>query len=98
MKAAVLLHETGKDSLYIKLRLHWLSEVFQLYLRNTKKICQYHNAALKYVNNNVLQALVLSWINVLEDVVQDKGVTNIELNLDDEDWEAVIQTLHFFLV
>ena len=31
--AAVLIHEAGKDGPYIKLRLRWLSDCFQVYLR-----------------------------------------------------------------
>ena len=45
-KAAVLLHEDGKDAPYIKLRLRWLSDCFIVYLRNTQVIMEQHNAAL----------------------------------------------------
>ena len=36
--ACVLLHEAGKDGPYIKLRLRWLSDCFEVYLRNTVRI------------------------------------------------------------
>ena len=41
--ACVLLHEAGKDGPYIKLRLRWLSNCFEVYLRNTDKIRAQHN-------------------------------------------------------
>ena len=41
--AAVLLHEAGKGGPYIKLRLRWLSDCYEIYLRNTRKICEQHN-------------------------------------------------------
>ena len=56
-----------------------------LYLRSTKRICQQHNVALKGVNDIVLKALALSEVVIPDDVVHDEGVTNTELNLDDED-------------
>ena len=46
VKAAVLLHEAGKDAPYIKLRLRWLSDCFIVYLRNTQVIMEQHIAAL----------------------------------------------------
>ena len=85
VKAAVLLHEAGKDDSYIKLRLHWLNECFQVYLQSTKRICEQHNAALKYVNDIILEALVLSEINIPKNAVHEVGVTDTEMNLDGED-------------
>ena len=64
VKAAVLLHDAGKDDSYIKLRLHWLNECFQVYLQSTKRICEQHNAALKDVNDIILKALVISEVNL----------------------------------
>ena len=46
IKAAVLLHEAGKDAPYIKLHLRWLSDCSIVYLRNTQVIMEQHNAAL----------------------------------------------------
>lgn len=43
--AAVLLHEAGKDPTFIKQRLRWLSNCFEIYLRNTGTICDQHNEA-----------------------------------------------------
>ena len=67
------------------MRLCWLSDCFQIYLRNTRRICQQHNAALKDVNDIVLKTLVLSEMNIPNDAVHDEGVSDTELNLDDED-------------
>ena len=36
-KAVVLLYGTRKDGLYIKLRLRWLSEFFQIYLKRKQR-------------------------------------------------------------
>ena len=44
--AAVILHLAGKDPSYIKLRLRWLSDCFQGYLRNTKRTSAQHAAAV----------------------------------------------------
>ena len=44
--ACVLLHEAGKDGPYFKLRLRWLSDCFNVYLRNTDRITQMRTEAL----------------------------------------------------
>ena len=75
VKAAVLLHEAGKYASYIKLRLRWLSDCFQVYLRNTKRICAQHNASLKNVNDIILKALALSDENIPDDSIYSEGVT-----------------------
>ena len=77
--AAVLLHETRKDASYIRLRLRWLSDCFQVYLRNTKRICAQHNDFLKNVNDIILEALALSRENILDDAIHSEGVTDNEL-------------------
>ena len=85
VKAAVLLHEAGKYASYIKLRLRWLSDCFQVYLRNTRRICAQHNASLKNVNDIILKALELSRETIPDDAVHSEGVTDTELELEDED-------------
>ena len=85
VKAAVVLHDAGKDGSCIRLSLCWLSECLQIDLRNNKRVCQQHNASLKDVNDIGLKALVLSEINIPEDAVHDDNATNIKLNLVDED-------------
>jgi len=49
--ACVLLHEAGKDGTYIKLRLRWKSECFQIYLRNTATIRAQHTEALELADD-----------------------------------------------
>ena len=44
--AAVLLQQAGKDGTFIKLRLRWKSDCFEVYLRNTKVISEQHRDAL----------------------------------------------------
>ena len=46
VKATSLLNKDGKDKTYIKLRLRWLSNCFNIYLRNTEVIMIQHLAAL----------------------------------------------------
>ena len=75
----MLSHEAGKDASYIKLRLRWLSDGFQVYLRNTKRSCAQHNASLKNVNDIILEALALSRENILDDAIHSEGVTDNEL-------------------
>ena len=81
----MLLHEAGKDALYIKLRLRWLRDCFQVYLRNTKRICAQHNASLKNVNDTILKALELSRETIPDDAIHSEGVTDTELGSEDED-------------
>eukprot|EP00957_Ditylum_brightwellii_P164954 12559603-Ditylum_brightwellii.AAC.1 len=44
--ACVLLHSSGKDGELIKIRLHWKSDTFRLYLRNTALIAGQHCSAV----------------------------------------------------
>ena len=55
--ACVLLHEAGKDGPYIKLRLRWLSNCFEIYLRNTERITQMHTEALAEEHANMVELL-----------------------------------------
>ena len=54
--AAVLLHQVGKIPEYIKIRLRWVSNAFESYLRNTDAIMDYHVDALDQdsADNNVM--------------------------------------------
>lgn len=83
VKAAVLLSEAGKDGTYIKLRIRWLSDCFEVYLRNTNVICEQHNEALQGVNQRMIAALAISQANlpahaIHTAVVIDAGMTDIE--------------------
>ena len=93
--AAVLLHEVWKDGPYIKLRLRWLTDCFQTYLRNTCQICAQHTAALIEINNNILQALSEFENNIPNNAVHVIGDEDTDMELEDEDWESVRVT--FFL-
>ena len=81
----MLLYEAGKYASYINMRLKWLSGYFQVYLRNTKRICAQHNASLKNVNDIILEALTLSKETIPDDAIHSEDVTDTELELEDED-------------
>ena len=85
LKVIVLLHEAGKYASHIKLGLRWLSDCFQVYLRNTKLICVQHNASLKNVNDIILEALALSRENIPDDAIHAEGVIDTALEVEDED-------------
>ena len=44
--AYVLLAEAGNDRWYIKLRLRWMSDCYEVYIHNTSCIALMHNDAL----------------------------------------------------
>ena len=44
--ACVLLHETGQTPDFIKARLRWCSDAYQMYLRNTPKLASLHTQAV----------------------------------------------------
>ena len=59
VSACVLLHEAGKDGTYIKLRLRWKSDCFEVYLRNTQVISSQHIDALSMAHAD-LEAMALN--------------------------------------
>jgi hypothetical protein len=63
--ACVLLHEAGMDGSYIKLRLRWKSDCFELYLRNSNRITLRHNIALLDDNTDLLRAIADIATNLL---------------------------------
>ena len=63
--ACVLLHEAGMDATYIKLRLRWKSNCFEVYLRNTPHITSQHNDALAFDNHELLHAITDISTNLL---------------------------------
>ena len=92
--AAVLLHEAGKDGTYIKLRLRWNSEAYNLYLRNSDIIVEQHTEALNSLESSRLQRideLASNFTHLLEiqdgnDVTPDVDLTVPESAFgDDED-------------
>ena len=82
VKVAVLLHQAGKDGMYIKLRIRWLSNCYEVYLRNTQTICAQHTTALHDVNRTIF-VLIANYIP--QHPVHANGVTETEVDLDDED-------------
>ena len=85
VKAAVMLHEAEKDGSYIKLRLRWLSDCYEVYLRNTKKICEQHNAAMEISNESMLKALKAPEFQANQPAVHSDGEWATDVELDDED-------------
>ena len=84
--ACVLLHEAGMDGSYIKLRLRWKSDCFELYLRNSTRITLRHNLALLDDNTDLLRAIKDITSNLLP--VADMALLTLDVaapDLDDED-------------
>ena len=82
--ACVLLSEAGKDGPYIKLRLCWLSDCFEVYLTNTNTITEQHADALESVHAQMV-ALTLAATN-MNTIVQVSGVIDLGMDdLEDED-------------
>ena len=85
VKACVLLAEAGKSGYYIKLRLRWKSNCYEVYLRNTFSIATQHNTALGS-SHSIMRNLAISAIN-LPDLVNIEGlvVALHEYSLEDDD-------------
>ena len=82
--ACVLLHEAGKDGTYIKLRLRWLSDCFEIYCRNTETITAQHVEALDSVHQRMLA--VAAQDTSQNDIVFVEGNINLRMDdLEDED-------------
>ena len=59
--------------------------VFQVYLRNTKRICGQHNSSLKNVNNVISKVVVLSCEDIPDNGSHSEGFIDTEMKLEDED-------------
>ena len=82
--ACVLLSKSGKDSIYIKLRLRWLSNCFEIYLRNTDNIAVQYGNALEDAHSCMI-AYAISLPNI-SNVVHFNGNCELTLTeLEDED-------------
>ena len=75
--AWTLLHEAGKERIYIKLCLRWLSNCFEVYLQNTDTITLQHTAALKDVNSKK-DAMAVAAARLEEIVAVDLQTDNLE--------------------
>jgi hypothetical protein len=74
------------DGSYIKLRLRWKSDCFELYLRNSTRITLRHNLALLDDNTDLLRAIKDITSNLLP--VADMALLTLDVaapDLDDED-------------
>jgi len=63
--ACVSLQEAGKDGPHIKLRICWLSNCFEIYLRNSDRITSLHNEALHYAYMR-MQEMAISVSNFIK--------------------------------
>ena len=82
--ACVLLHEAGKDGPYTKLWLRWLSNCFEVYLRNTDKIRAQHNDALDASLKSIL-TLAARTVG-MDGPVHVNGIVNLSMDeVDNED-------------
>ena len=82
--AYVLLHEAGKDGPFIKLRLRWLSNCFEVYLKNTETINIQHAFTLNGIHS-CMANIAISSAN-LNEVVYIVGMEDIQIpELEDED-------------
>ena len=79
VRACVLLHEAGKDPAFIKLRIRWLSDCFQIYLRNTERITSQHSDALSDVQRRMTDMVLGTMGNDLSIVSRGE----IDLKMDD---------------
>ena len=81
--ACVLLHEARKDGTYIKLRLRWLSNCFEIYLRNSDIIMAQHESALAPFHEQV-KHFALDLVELLEPEDDLAGTTdNADFPMDD---------------
>ena len=84
MFACVLLCEAGKDGPFTKLRLRWLSDCFEVYLRNTNRITQQHVEALGDLPGEI--ADLVKEMTKMDTIVHVGGVFNETMtDLEDED-------------
>jgi hypothetical protein len=82
--ACVLLAEAGKEGWYIKLRLRWLSDCYEIYIRNTTRMGIQHNDALEQVNKK-LSEMAITQVN-LPEVLEESGLFDaVMYDLEDED-------------
>ena len=81
--ACVILSEAGKQGPYIKLRLRWLSNCFEVYLRNTTLIAVQHAEAHSDLHNRLTR--LAHEIANMAHIVSDEGKYDSDIDLDDED-------------
>ena len=70
--ACVLLAEAGKEGWYMKIRLCWLSDCYEVYIRNTNHIAPLHNDALRLANKTLAKTAIT--ITSLRNVLKESDV------------------------
>ena len=86
--ACILLAEAGKPIYFIKLRLRWKSNCFEIYLRNTSRVALQHMQAITPANTSQSQRthVPLAIENLDDSLQQDFGNVSIgDYELEDED-------------
>jgi hypothetical protein len=78
--ACVLLDEEGKSPEYIKKRLHWLSDSFRMYLRDTTKIQHQHLDALQAAVQEVIDIITALPRNVIALSIMTDGSDNPDMH------------------
>ena len=84
VKACVLLAEAGMKGWYIKLRLRWLSDCFEVYIRNTKIIVSQHIDALS-ISNKRLATVAIAPANLPPNIAESGILDNSFYVLEDDD-------------
>ena len=82
--ACVLLHEANKDGTYIKLRLRWKSDCFEVYLRNTKRIRAQHQEALEGTNAMMAKLVADAAVDGNIADIRFGGTEDTTVDLEDE--------------
>jgi hypothetical protein len=86
--ACVLLAEAGKPIYFIKLRLRWKSNCFEIYLRNTSRVALQHMQAITPASSTQSNRThVPLAIENLDDSLQQEfgNITIGDYELEDED-------------
>ena len=87
--ACVNLHEAGKDGTYIKLRIRWKSDCFEIYLRNTAAIRFQHAQAMALSNEEIDRMRVTAPASVVG--VNASAGAEDDVNDDDENvWNDLV--------
>ena len=78
--AWVLLDEAGKSPEYIKKRLRWLEDSFQMYLRDTSIIQHQHVKALRAASQEVLYLIAALPADVIALSTLTDGTTDPDMS------------------
>jgi len=82
--ACVLLAEAGKDGWYIKLRLRWMSDCYEIYIRNTSRIALMHNDAMNEANRR-LSEMAVTLVNLPAVLVESGVLDRVSYEIEDDD-------------